>query len=102
VASRTLQTLEWENSTLLEGYVADAVAALKAAPGNNIAVLGSGQLVQTLIENELVDEYFLMVCPLVLGEGRRLFRDAETVQRLRLVDSKPTTTGSLLLTYRPA
>ena len=83
--------MDWKNSELLRNELANEVAALKAAPGKNIAVLGSGELVQTLIENDLVYEYCLMVCPIVLGEGKRLFRDAAKSQRLRLVDSRPTT-----------
>jgi dihydrofolate reductase len=65
-------------------------------------VLGSAELVQTLIERDLVDEYFLAVFPIVLGSGKRLFREADRARRLSLVDSKATTTGGVLLTYRPA
>jgi dihydrofolate reductase len=102
VASRTLQDVEWENSTLIAGEVAEEVAKLKEQPGKNIAVLGSGDLVRTLIEHDLVDEYFLAVFPIVLGSGKRLFREADEVRRLSLVDSKTTGTGGLILTYRPA
>jgi dihydrofolate reductase len=102
VASRTLQALEWQNSTLIEGDVAEEVAGLKAQPGKNIAVLGSGDLVQTLLEHNLVDEFFLAVYPIVLGSGKRLFRDSEQVRKLSLVDSKPTSTGGVILTYRLA
>ena len=102
VASRTLRTVEWQHATLMEGDVAEAVAELKQQPGKNIAVLGSGELVQTLIEHDLVDEYFLGVFPLVLGSGKRLFRDYEGVRLLSLVDSRPTSTGGVLLTYRHA
>ena len=102
VASRTLQGVEWQNSTLITGDVAEAVARLKEQPGQGIAVLGSGELVQTLIQHDLVDEYFLAVFPIVLGSGKRLFREADRARRLRLVDSKVTSTGGLLLTYRPA
>jgi dihydrofolate reductase len=101
VASRTLSSLDWQNSTLIDGDVAAEVATLKAQPGGNIAVLGSGELVQTLIENDLVDEYFLAVFPILLGNGKRLFRDADRARNLRLVDSKTSTTGGLILTYRP-
>jgi dihydrofolate reductase len=101
VASRTLRTVEWQNSTLIRGDVAEEVAKLKDQPGGNIAVLGSGDLVQTLIEHDLVDEYSLSVFPIVLGGGKRLFREDGQLRRLRLVDSKPTTTGGLMLTYRP-
>lgn len=102
VASRTLKKVEWQNTTLLEGDVAEQVANLKEQPGKNISVLGSGNLVQTLIKHDLVDEYSLAVYPILLGGGKRLFPDGEQVRKLSLVDSKPTTTGGLLLTYEPA
>jgi dihydrofolate reductase len=102
VASRTLQDVEWENSTLIKGDLAEEVAKLKEQPGKNIAVLGSGDLVQTLIEHDLVDEFFLAVFPIVLGSGKRLFREADEVRRLSLVASNTTGTGGLILTYRPA
>lgn len=102
VASRTLQRLEWENSTLIEGDLPTAVAELKRQAGGDIAVLGSGDLIQTLIEHDLIDEYSLTVHPIVLGTGKRLFPDPGQVRRLRLADSTITSTGSLLLTYRPA
>lgn len=102
VASRTLKELEWQNSELLEGDAGDAVARLKEQPGKDIVVLGSGDLVQTLMANGLVDEFGLIVSPLVLGSGKRLFRDAEQVKRLALVSSKSTPKGNLLLSYRPA
>jgi dihydrofolate reductase len=102
VASRTLEAVEWQNSTLLKGEVAKEVAKLKEQPGQNIAVLGSGDLVQTLIRDDLVDEYWLVVFPIVLGSGKRLFREADQAVKLRLVDSKATGTGGVMLTYRPA
>jgi dihydrofolate reductase len=102
VASRTLDRVDWEGSQLLEGDASEAVARLKQQPGGHIVVLGSGELAQTLMEHDLVDEYELVVFPLLLGGGKRLFRDNAEVRRLQLVDSKPTTTGGLILTYRPA
>jgi dihydrofolate reductase len=102
VASRTLRHLDWQNSTLIEDDVAEEVAGLKEQPGGNIAVLGSGELVQTLIEHDLIDEYFLAVFPIVLGSGKRLFREADGPRHLSLVDSKITGTGGVLLTYRRA
>ena len=102
VASRTLQQLEWQNSQLLQGDAADAVARLKEQPGGDIVVLGSGDLVQTLAAHGLVDEFGLIVSPLVLGSGKRLFRDAELVRRLTLVSSESTPKGNLLLSYKPA
>lgn len=101
VVSTTLQKAEWQNSTIIDGDVAEQVAKLKEQPGKDIAVLGSGKLVQTLIENDLVDEYSLTVYPIVLGSGKKLFPDSDQARKLKLVDSKPTTTGGLMLTYRP-
>ena len=100
VASRTLKDPSWNNTTVIEGDVVEGVRKLKEEPGGDIAVLGSGELVQTLMANDLVDEYSLTVTPIVLGSGKRLFRDPEEPLRLTLVDSTPTTTGCLLLTYR--
>jgi dihydrofolate reductase len=102
VASTTLsEPLGWQNSTVLQGDVAKAVAALKEQPGKDLVVLGSGELVQTLMENDLVDRYGLMVTPIVLGSGKRLFREGSAKRELRLVDSKTTGTGMLVTTYEP-
>jgi dihydrofolate reductase len=103
VASTTLaEPLPWRNSTLLRGDAADAVAKLKGQPGEDLTVLGSGELVQSLRRRDLVDEYILLIHPLVLGSGRRLFPDGGPSTALRLVDSVTTTTGVLIATYRPA
>jgi dihydrofolate reductase len=103
VASTTLEEpLPWSNSMLLKGDVSSAVAGLRADPGKDIVVLGSGQLVQTLTSHNLVDEYVLLVHPLVLGSGRRLFAEGLPMTALRLVDSKTTTTGVVIATYQPA
>ena len=102
VASTTLHHLEWENSTLLEGDVGTAVKELKQQPGGSITVLGSGSLLQTLLAEDLVDELGLALAPIVLGSGKRLFRDPDLFVRFDLVDSTAAGTGSLLLTYRPA
>jgi dihydrofolate reductase len=103
VASTTLaEPLEWENSTLLGSDVAEAVAALKREEGGDLHVIGSTELVKTLVEHDLVDEFRLMIDPLVLGGGKRLFRDDGGLRPLRLVDSQVTTTGSILVTYAPA
>lgn len=101
VVSKSLRNPDWQNTTVIDGDVANEVRKLKEQPGKDIAVLGSGELVQALIENDLVDEYFLTVYPLVLGGGKRLFRDDEQVRRLELVDSRTTTTGGVVLLYRP-
>jgi dihydrofolate reductase len=103
VASTTLtEPLEWQNSSLLEGEVAHAVAALKREDGKDIRVIGSGGLVQTLMQHGLVDEYRLMIHPVVVGGGKRLFRDGGKLMALRLVDSKITTTGVVIASYEPA
>ena len=101
VASRTLDEVTWTNSTLIEGDVAEAVARLKEEPGDEIQVTGSGELVQTLMEHDLVDEYRLMVHPIVLGSGKKLFRDRTTTTPMHLVDAKIITSGLIILTYRP-
>ena len=103
VASRTLKApLSWKNSTLLEGDVPEAVAKLKQHPGRNLAILGSGELVQSLMRHHLIDEFVLSIHPLVLGSGRRLFTDGGVPATLELVDAKPTTTGVVIATYKPA
>jgi len=102
VVSTTLsEPLAWQNSTLIKGNVAGEVAKLKERSGKEIQVIGSGELVQDLIRHDLVDAYRLMIHPLVLGTGKRLFRDGTAPTKLRLVDTKPTTTGVLILTYEP-
>ncbi|HWJ54246.1 MAG TPA: dihydrofolate reductase family protein [Propionibacteriaceae bacterium] len=100
VASTTLTPpLEW-NATLLEGDVADAVAAVKDSDGPDLTVLGSGVLVQTLREHGLIDEYLISIYPLLLGSGTRLFPDGSTAD-LDLVDSTTTTTGVIIARFRP-
>ncbi len=103
VVSTTLgEPLAWENSTLIRGDVPAELAKLKNQPGKELQVIGSGELVQTLIGHGLVDEYRLMIHPIVLGSGRRLFRETDAPTKLRLTDVKPTTTGVLIATYEPA
>lgn len=104
VASRTLQEpLEWNNSSLIEGDVAEQVSELKQQDGKDILVFGSGELARTLMEHDLIDEYRLMVFPLVVGRGKRLFGDREETKVMELVDTKPVgPDGVLILTYRPA
>jgi dihydrofolate reductase len=103
VASTTLrQPLPWINSTLLRGDAAEAVARLKAQPGKDVVVLGSGVLLQSLMRRNLVDEFVLLIHPLVLGSGRRLFTDGGQFTALRLIDSRTTTTGVVIATYQPA
>lgn len=99
VSSRALvEPLPWQNSILLSGDAAESVAELKSRPGPDLAVLGSGNLVQTLRRARLVDEYLLLIHPLLLGAGTRLFPDG-TPSDLHLVESLTTTTGVIVATY---
>jgi dihydrofolate reductase len=102
VASRTLDKVEWNNSTLLEGDVVEAVAELKRQPGGSIQTQGSAELIQTLMRNNLVDEYRLLVYPVVLGKGKRLFREGNDPAALRLVDTMTTSTGVAMHTFESA
>jgi len=103
VASTTLsEPLAWQNSNLINRDVATEVAKLKEQPGKDIQVIGSGELVRTLMQHDLVNVYQLMIHPIVLGSGRRLFRDGSATSTMRLVDSKTSTTGVLIVTYEPA
>jgi dihydrofolate reductase len=101
VVSTTLKApLEWQNSQLIQGDVPAEIAKVKAASGKDIQLIGSGQLVDTLTKNDLVDEYRLMIHPVVLGKGKRLFREG-TPAKLRVIDSKTTSTGVVMVTYAP-
>jgi dihydrofolate reductase len=103
VASRTLsEPLAWSNSTLIAGDLAEGVRRLKSESGQDLQLFGSGDLMQTLMGDDLIDEYRLMIHPVVLGSGARLFRDGNPRRPLTLTDSKTSTTGVLMLTYRPA
>ncbi len=101
VVSSTLRDPEWANSTVLEGDVVEAVTKLKREQDGDIVVHGSASLAQALIDNDLVDELRLMVFPVVLGSGKRLFGDSG-MKRLQLVDSKAVGDGVMILVYRPA
>jgi dihydrofolate reductase len=103
VASRTLtEPLEWQNSTVLTGDVAQAVLALKQEDGRDLHVIGSPGFAQSLIEHDLIDEFRVMIDPVVVGGGKRLFRDGGALRQLRLLDSQVTTTGAILATYATA
>jgi dihydrofolate reductase len=102
VVSSTLKDPDWNNSTVLQGDIAEAVAKLKDEQDGEIQVAGSAQLVQTLIENDLVDELRLMVFPVVLGSGKRLFGETGDKKRLKLADSKIVGDGVAILIYRGA
>jgi dihydrofolate reductase len=102
VVSRTLtEPLEWQSSTLLQGDAAEAVAALKDGDGADLHVIGSAELVRTLIEHGLVDELRLMIDPLTLGGGKRIFRDDGSLRPFRLVGGQVASTGAILARYAP-
>jgi dihydrofolate reductase len=102
VASRTLDKVEWENSNLLQGDLAEAVTELKERDGPYIHVHGSANLIQTLLEHDLVDEFRLMIFPIVLGSGKRLFGDGTIPAAFEVTDSQTATTGVLLVNYKRA
>ena len=103
VVSTTLEEAGWNNSKLIKGNVAGEVSKLKQEPGGDILVNGSAKLVHALMENDLIDEYRLMVFPVVLGSGKRLFADTSDTTTLRLVESRPVgSEGVLILTYQPS
>ena len=101
VASRTLTKLDWNNSTLLRGDVVSAIVALKAQPGPDLQMIGSGNLIQTLQAASLIDEYNVWTFPVVLGRGKRLFSETARPSTLRLVRSLVSTTGVVMSTYVP-
>ena len=101
VASTTLDATGWHNSSLLGGDVAAEVAKLKERPGRELQVHGSGQLAQTLIDHDLVDEYRLLYFPVHLGSGKKLFRDGARAAALRLRSATTTSTGVIIATYEP-
>ena len=102
VASRTLHSLDWKPSVLIEGDAAEGVAALKREEGSELQVHGSGNLIQTLLRHQLVDEFRLWTFPLVVGRGKRLFSDGTIPAGLKLVDSTLSSTGVMIGSYVPS
>jgi dihydrofolate reductase len=102
VASRTLRSVDWNNSTLIKGDVATYVADLKNGSGPDIQVYGSGDLVQTLLRNDLVDEFHLMIFPVVLGKGKRLFADGAMPAGLKAANIRTSANGVVIATYERA
>lgn len=101
VVSTTLEVVAWNNSTLIKENIAEEVARLKQQPGQDILVAGSGDLVHTLMQSDLIDEYRLMVHPVVLGSGKRLFTEGTNTLKLQLLETKTFSSGVVVLTYRP-
>jgi dihydrofolate reductase len=102
VASTTLRTVEWNNSSLIMGDVGQEVAALKEQSGPEIQVHGSGNLLQTLMKHDLIDEFQLLIFPILLGTGKRLFADGTIPAGLKLVDSQTSSTGVVIAKYERA
>jgi len=102
VASRTLTTLQWENSILLGEDVVEAITALKAQPGYDLQIIGSGNLIQSLQAASLIDEYHVWTFPVILGRGKRLFEASAKPSALRLVGTQTSATGVVMSTYTPA
>jgi dihydrofolate reductase len=102
VVSTTLDTVEWSNSTLIKGNLAEEITKLKQQPGKNIGITGSTTLVQSLLQDDLLDELGLMIHPVVVGSGKRLFEEGGNLKALKLIDSKTFSTGLVSLTYQPA
>lgn len=101
VVSTTLRSADWQNSKIVKGDVAAEVAKLKKVPGRELQVHGSGALARSLLENDLVDEWRLLVFPVIVGDGRRLFPDKGLATGLRLVDSRTTPSGTAIHVYQP-
>jgi len=102
VVSTTLEKAEWNNSTIIKANVVEEVSKLKAMPGQDILIGGSGDLVHSLMQHTLIDEYRLMVHPVVLGIGKRFFREGADALQLQLVETKTFSSGVVVLTYQPA
>lgn len=102
VVSRTLDSPSWRNSTVVRGDPVEAITKLKREPGGDIVLYGSGDLLNSLIGHDVIDEYRIMVFPVLLGSGKRLFKDASDTTHLELVDTRTFESGVTLLTYRPA
>jgi len=102
VFSSTLDRVDWQNSTLVKGNLRQEIARLKQEPGKNIGVAGSPTLVRSLLEQDLLDELILMIHPVVVGHGKRLFNGGMDLKRFKLVGSQTTSTGVSILTYQPA
>jgi dihydrofolate reductase len=102
VVSSTLKTGEWNNSTIIKKNVVEELAKLKQQPGQDILIFGSATLVQSLMAADLIDEYRFLVHPIVMGRGKRPFKDGMVTTKLKLVETKMSSLGVMLLSYHPA
>jgi dihydrofolate reductase len=102
VASRTLDRVQWNNSTLIKGDAVEEIRRLKGEPGNELQVHGSGELIQTLLKHNLIDEFRLWIFPVLLGTGKRLFANGTVPARLKLVETQTSSTGVVLQVYQSA
>lgn len=100
VTSRTLDQAEWNATLIKSNNVRDEILKLKQEPGQNLLIYGSSDLVHTLIQEDLIDEYHLIVHPIILGKGKRLFKDGVDVKNLKLLNSKTTSLGVVILSYQ--
>jgi dihydrofolate reductase len=101
IVSTSLKEAGWNNSTFIKGNIAEEVFRLKQQPGKDVLIFGSGDLVNTLIQHGLIDEYQIMVFPIIVGSGKHLFKDGSETSAMRLVDTKTFGSGVVVLTYRP-
>lgn len=102
VASRTLDAADWNNTRLLKGEAAEAIAALKQEPGKTIYIFGSADLIDTLMRADLIDEHRICIAPVILGSGTPLFKSADAMRNFTLIDARPLTNGGVILRYEPA
>jgi dihydrofolate reductase len=102
VVSTTLEAVSWDNSCLINKNIIAEISRLKQRPGRNIQVTGSGDLFNSLLQHNLIDEFQLMVCPVVLGIGKRLFRDGNATRSMKLASTRSFDSGMVVLNYEPA
>ncbi|RGO21337.1 dihydrofolate reductase [Bacillus cereus] len=100
VASTTLEKTEW-NANLIKDNVIEEISKLKEQPGQNLLIYGSGELIQTLMQHDLIDEYHFIVNPVIVGSGKRLFKDQNDTKALKLIETRTTSSGVVILSYQP-
>jgi len=100
VASTTLEKTEW-NANLIKGNIVEEISKLKEQPGQNLLIYGSGELIQTLMQHDLIDEYHFIINPVIVGSGKRLFKDQSNTKALKLIETITTSSGVVILSYQP-